>query len=71
MIIHPIIYTQHHYLTGQHLITDDNPSYNKHTLSGTENILSFVVDLYLSYLILNLTDEHDDNPPSINTVSGI
>ena len=28
------IYIYIHYLTGQHLITDDNPAYNIHTLSG-------------------------------------
>ena len=64
----------HHYLTGQNLTTDVNPAYNINTLSGTEHILIFAVDWYLSYLILNLTDERiitDGNPPNINTVSGI
>ena len=64
----------HHYLTGQHLITDVNPAYNINTLSGTENILIFAVDSYLSYLILNLTDERiitDVNPAyNIHTLSG-
>ena len=48
--IYIYIYIYIHYVTGQHLITDDNPAYNIHTLSG---IYIFISLKY--YYILMIT----------------